>query len=150
MLARQEQRLWQKLLGIHRRLQKKPAPAEQIERRVGRWLGRYPAADRLFEVEVCLDEQRQACGLSVACVVDRKQWAAQAQGAYLLRTNCQEEDPAKLWQWYIHLTEVEEAFRIGKSDLGMRPVYHQREDRVHVRQRAPRDPASGPRQDPAG
>ena len=56
MLARQEQRLWQKLLGIHRRLQNKPAPAEEIERRVGRWLGRYPAADKLFEVEVCLDE----------------------------------------------------------------------------------------------
>ena len=59
-------------------------------------------------------------------------WAQASQGAYLLRTNCQEEDPAKLWQWYIHLTEVEEAFRIGKSDLGMRPIYHQREDRVQA------------------
>lgn len=132
MLARQEQRLWQKLLGIHRRLQKKPAPAEQIERRVGRWLGRYPAADKLFEVEVCLDEQRQACGLSVACVVDRKQWAAQAQGAYLLRTNCTESDPAKLWEWYLHLQQAEAAFRCAKSDLCLRPIFHHKTQRVEA------------------
>jgi transposase len=132
MLARQEQRLWQKLLGIHRRLQKKPAPAEEIERRVGRWLGRYPAADKLFEVEVCLDEQRQACGLSVACVVDRKQWAAQAQGAYLLRTNCTESDPAKLWEWYLHLQQAEAAFRCAKSDLCLRPLFHHKTQRVEA------------------
>jgi len=132
MLARQEQRLWQKLLGIHRRLQKKPAPAEEIERRVGRWLGRYPAADKLFEVEVCLDEQRQACGLSVACVVDRKQWAAQAQGAYLLRTNCTESDPAKLWEWYLHLQQAEAAFRCAKSDLWLRPIFHYKTQRVEA------------------
>ena len=132
MLARQEQRLWQKLLGIHRRLQNKPAPAEEIERRVGRWLGRYPAADKLFEVEVCLDEQRQACGLSVACVVDRKQWAAQAQGAYLLRTNCTESDPAKVWEWYLHLQQAEAAFRCAKSDLCLRPIFHRKTQRVEA------------------
>jgi transposase len=132
MLARQEQRLWQKLLGIHRRLQKKPAPVEEVERRVGRWLGRYPAADKLFEVEVCLDEQRQACGLSVACVVDRKQWAAQAQGAYLLRTNCTESDPAKLWEWYLHLQQAEAAFRCAKSDLCLRPIFHHKTQRVEA------------------
>jgi transposase len=132
MLARQEQRLWQKLLGIHRRLESKPAPAKEIERRVGRWLGRYPAADKLFEVEVCLDEQQQACGLSVACVVDRKQWAAQAQGAYLLRTNCTESDPAKLWEWYLHLQQAEAVFRCAKNDLGLRPIFHYKTQRVEA------------------
>jgi transposase len=132
MLARQEQRLWQKLLGIHRRLQNKPAPAKEIERRVGRWLGRYPAADKLFEVGVCLDEQRQACGLSVACVVDRRQWAAQAQGAYLLRTNCTESDPAKVWEWYLHLQQAEAAFRCAKSDLCLRPIFHRKTQRVEA------------------
>jgi transposase len=132
MLARQEQRLWQKLLGIHRRLQEKPAPPEEIERRVGRWLGRYPAADKLFEVEVCLDAQQQACGLSVACVVDHKQWAAQAHGAYLLRTNCTESDPAKLWEWYLYLQQAESAFRCAKSDLGLRPIFHHKTQRVEA------------------
>jgi hypothetical protein len=70
---------------------------------VGRWLGRYPAADKLFEVEVQLNERQQACGLIVACLVDRNQWAAQAHGAYLLRTNCTEADPAKVWEWYLQL-----------------------------------------------
>jgi transposase len=132
MLARQEQRLWQKLLQIHQSLQKRPLPAEQIERRIGRWLGRYPAADKLFEVEVDLNEQRQACGLIVACVLDRNQWAAQAQGAYLLRTNCTEQDPAKVWQWYSQLQQAEAAFRCAKSDLCLRPLFHHKTERVEA------------------
>ncbi len=132
MLARQEQRLWQKLLQIHQSLQKRPLPAEQIERRVGRWLGRYPAADKLFEVEVDLNEQGQASGLIVACLLDRNQWAAQAHGAYLLRTNCTEQDPAKLWQWYSQLQQAEAAFRCAKSDLSLRPLFHHKTERVEA------------------
>jgi transposase len=132
MLARQEERLWQKLLEIQRSLQKQPASAAVIERRVGRWLGRYPAADKLFEVEVRLNQAGQACGLSVACVVDRKEWAARAQGAYLLRTNCPEEDPAKVWEWYLQLQQAESAFRCAKSDLNLRPVFHHKTERVEA------------------
>ena len=132
MLARQEERLWQKLREIQHSLEKKPQPADQIERRVGKWLGRYPAADKLFEVEVCVNEQRQACALSVACVVDRSQWARRAQGAYLLRTNCAEQDPTKLWEWYLQLQQAEAAFRCAKSDLGLRPVFHQKTERVEA------------------
>ena len=54
------------------------------------------------------------------------------EGRYLLRTNLREEDPAKLWQYYIQLTQVEEAFKNLKGDLGLRPIYHQREDRVEA------------------
>jgi len=132
MLARQEARLWQKLLEIHQRLEKKPAPPEGIERRVGKWLGRYPAADKLFAVEVALNEQRQASGLSVACVVDRQQWAARAQGAYLLRTNCAEPDAAKVWHWYLQLQQAESAFRCAKSDLSLRPIFHHKTERVEA------------------
>ncbi|MEK7412780.1 MAG: IS1634 family transposase, partial [Planctomycetota bacterium] len=132
MLARQEQRLWQKLLEIHQRLQKKPAPADGIERRVGKWLGRSPAADKLFEVEVRLNEQRQACALSVACLVDRSQWARQAHGAYLLRTNCAEPAPAKVWEWYLQLQQAEAAFRCAKSDLSLRPIFHHKTERVEA------------------
>jgi transposase len=132
MLARQEDRLWRELLKIHQGLQTKPASADQIERRVGKWLGRYPAADKLFEVEVRRDERQQACGLSVACLVDRSVWARQAQGAYLLRTNCPEQDPAKLWEWYLQLQQAESAFRCAKSDLGLRPVFHQKTERVEA------------------
>jgi hypothetical protein len=54
------------------------------------------------------------------------------EGRYLLPTNMTEEDPAKLWQYYIQLTQVEEAFKNLKGDLGLRPIYHQREDRVEA------------------
>jgi transposase len=132
MLARQEQRLWQKLFEIDQRLEKRPEPADKVQRRIGRWLGRYPAADKLFEIEVRLNEQQQACGLSVACLVDRTQWARRAHGAYLLRTNCTEQDPAKVWQWYCQLQQAEAAFRCAKSDLSLRPIFHHKTQRVEA------------------
>jgi hypothetical protein len=49
-----------------------------------------------------------------------------------LRTNCEETDPVKLWRWYIQLTQAEAAFRTSKSDLGMRPIFHQLENRVQA------------------
>ena len=55
-----------------------------------------------------------------------------AKGAYLLRTNCTETDPAKLWRWYMQLTQAEAAFRTAKSDIGLRPVYHQKTERVEA------------------
>lgn len=59
-------------------------------------------------------------------------WAERSAGAYLLRTNRPEKDPAKLWDWYIHLTQAEECFRISKSDLSLRPVFHQKTERVEA------------------
>ncbi len=47
------------------------------------------------------------------------------EGRYLLRSNLCGEDPAKLWEYYIQLTEVEQAFKELKSDLNIRPIYHQ-------------------------
>jgi transposase len=54
------------------------------------------------------------------------------EGRYLLRTNLTEEDPVRLWEYYIQLTQVEEAFKNLKGDLSLRPVYHQREDRIEA------------------
>ena len=48
------------------------------------------------------------------------------EGRYLLRTNLTEEDPVQLWEYYIQLTQVEEAFKNLKGDLALRPVYHQK------------------------
>ena len=57
-------------------------------------------------------------------------WAALSEGCYLLRTNLQETDPAVLWKRYIQLTEAEWAFRITKNELEIRPIWHQKTDRV--------------------
>lgn len=132
MLGAQQARLRRKLVQIDTALKKKPARHPSIiERRIGKWLGRNTAVEKLFSVEV-LVEQAQAVGLRVSEDPSRLPWAQAAHGAYLLRTNCTEQDPCKLWRWYIQLTEVEDAFRTGKGDLGLRPVYHQKEDRVQA------------------
>jgi transposase len=55
-----------------------------------------------------------------------------ADGAYLLRTNLEPLDPALLWRQYVQLTEVEEAFRVLKSELAIRPVWHRVERRVEA------------------
>lgn len=52
------------------------------------------------------------------------------EGSYLLRSNLESEDPAKLWQQYIQLTEVEQVFKELKNDLSIRPVYHQLDQRI--------------------
>ena len=57
-------------------------------------------------------------------------WAALSEGCYLLRTNLNETDPATLWKRYIQLTDAEWAFRITKDELEIRPIWHQKEDRV--------------------
>src|SRR5205809_6677387 len=55
-----------------------------------------------------------------------------AEGHYLLRSNLSGEDPAILWQRYIQLTEIEAAFRTLKSDLAIRPVFHQKDPRIEA------------------
>jgi transposase len=95
MLLRQERRLLQKLVQLDRALCRKPKALEEAGRRLGRWLGRYPAADKVFEIQILKNDHDLACGLAIASRLDRGQWTSQAQGAYLLRTNCTEKDPSQ-------------------------------------------------------
>jgi len=98
MLERQRQRLRAQLDKTHASLQRRSAKDPgKIERRIGRWLGRFPAAERLLEVRVERDARGRACALKITERGERSAWAAHAHGAYLLRTNCPEQDPAKLW-----------------------------------------------------
>ena len=54
------------------------------------------------------------------------------EGRYLVRTNLAETDPAKIWEFYLVLVAVEAAFRNLKGDLALRPIYHQRQDRIEA------------------
>ena len=56
--------------------------------------------------------------------------AQQRDGHYLLRSNLTGEDPAVLWTRYVQLTQIESVFRSLKSELGIRPIYHQLEHRA--------------------
>jgi transposase len=133
MIALARQRLRAQLDKTHASLQKHPArDAGVIERRIGRWLGRFPAAERLIEVRVQRNAQGQACGLAIRERAEATAWAEHAHGAYLLRTNCPEKDPAQIWRWYMQLSQAEDAFRISKNDLSLRPVFHQKTHRVEA------------------
>jgi hypothetical protein len=61
---------------------------------------------------------------------DQQKWREAREGAYMLRTNLAAGTAAELWQKYIQLTEVEAAFRALKSELAIRPLFHQLETRV--------------------
>jgi len=133
MIEQARQRLRAQLDKTHASLQRRPVKDPgPIERRIGRWLGRFPAAERLLEVMVERDSHGRACGLKIIERAERTAWAEQAHGAYLLRTNCPEQDPVKLWRWYMQLTQAEDAFRISKSDLSLRPVFHHKTERVEA------------------
>jgi hypothetical protein len=54
------------------------------------------------------------------------------EGRYLLRSNLTATDPAELWAFYLHLVEIEAAFKTLKEDLAVRPIYHQRPDRIEA------------------
>ena len=133
MLEQQPQRLLAKLQQLDSSLAKRPRrDAGAVERHIGRWLGRYPAAEKLLDVQVERNGQGHAAGLEIVQRGERSAWAEHAHGAYLLRTNCTETDPVKLWRWYIQLQQAEAAFRTSKNDLALRPVYHQKTERVEA------------------
>ena len=54
------------------------------------------------------------------------------EGRYLLRTNLVEDDPARLWSYYLQLVRIEEAFKNLKGDLAIRPIFHQLEPRIEA------------------
>jgi len=122
MLELQRQRLVAKLQQLDHSLAKRPGRgAGAVERRIGRWLGRYPAAEKLLDVRVCRDAQGRAVGLEIVERGERSAWAQHAHGAYLLRTNCSETDPVKLWRWYIHSNRPKRRFAPQKATLPFDP-----------------------------
>jgi len=102
-----------------------------IATRVGRLLGRNTRAAALFEVRVEADTAGFA-RLHWSRSEARGEWARLSEGCYVLRSNVIDWTPEELWRAYIQLTEAEAAFRIQKSDLHIRPVWHQRQDRVEA------------------
>lgn len=101
------------------------------ERRIGRLLQRNTRAARLFDITV----QKEDSGKIVLSWSQRKQieeWVALSNGCYLLRSNITDWSAQELWQAYIHLTDAEEAFRIHKSDLNLRPIWHYNKERVQA------------------
>jgi len=102
-----------------------------VERRVGRLLESNSRAAGLFRVEVL---ERSGGGVDVVWekAEEWRAWAEISEGCYLLRSNVTDWDAEQLWRAYIQLTEAEAAFRIQKGDLRIRPIWHQKEERVQA------------------
>ena len=101
---------------------------EELLMKLGAARADAPAAWRLIKVEVA----PVAATFTFALNREKLRAVLRREGRYLLRTNLSGKDPAQLWQFYIQLVEIEAAFKTMKDDLDLRPIYHQRIDRVEA------------------
>jgi len=100
----------------------------KMERRLGKIQARHPQVNDLYDV--ALKDTPEGVRLFWQIKEDRKNWRESREGAYLLRTNLQAETAEELWAKYMQLTEAEASFRALKSELSIRPLFHQLEPRV--------------------
>jgi len=100
----------------------------KMERRLGRIQARHPQVSDLYEV--ALRDTRDGVRLQWSIKEDRQVWRGLREGAYMLRTNLQADSAEELWSRYMQLTEAETSFRALKSELSIRPLFHQLEPRV--------------------
>ena len=100
----------------------------KMERRLGKIQARHPQVNDLYDV--ALKDTAEGVRLFWQIKEERKNWRESREGAYLLRTNLQAETAEELWSNYMQLTEAEASFRALKSELSIRPLFHQLEPRV--------------------
>src|SRR3954466_2488268 len=100
----------------------------KMERRLGRIQAGYPQVSELYDV--ALRDTDDSLRLFWEIKEDRKAWRGLREGAYMLRTNLQAGTAEELWSRYMQLTEAEASFRALKSELSIRPLFHQLEPRV--------------------
>lgn len=111
---------------------KKPLDKAQVLRQIGRLLQRNSRAAARFDTSLHDDESAAGFTLRVRQNAGFDRWAALSEGAYVLRSNITDWTDEKLWKAYIQLTQAEAAFRINKDQLRVRPIWHQRTDRVQA------------------
>jgi hypothetical protein len=105
----------------------------KLERQIGRLLERNARAAGRYLIELEPDPARPAgVRLRWSARPAWDDWARHSEGCYVLRTNIRAWDVEQLWRTYVQLSEAEAAFRIPKSELSLRPIWHQREDRVQA------------------
>lgn len=105
---------------------------KSIERRIGRILQQNSRAAAFFDIQTSYDDVCKQTTIVVHKTDDASQWQRATEGHYLLRTNITDWKAQQLWEAYIHLTDAEEAFRIHKSDLHLRPVWHHKDERIQA------------------
>ena len=100
----------------------------KMERRLGRIQATHPQVNDLYEL--ALRDTHEGVRLQWSIKQDRKVWHGLREGAYMLHNNLQAGTAEELWSRYMQLTEAEASFRALKSELSIRPLFHQLEPRV--------------------
>ena len=124
MRKRQMKWLWKRL----RQLAAMEVSREEMLMKLGAARSKAPTAWRL--VDIAMD--KDTANFTYSLNRDKLRTLRRREGRYLLRTNIAEEDPALLWQYYIQLVAVEEAFKTLKDDLAIRPIFHKEERRIEA------------------
>jgi transposase len=129
MRRRVSTRLEDRLRGLATRIARgRLKDRATIERHLGRLQATYASVADLYEMRV--RDDAGPLRLEWSLIEARRAWRDAREGAYLLRTNLVGESVEQLWTKYIQLTEAEAAFRALKSELAIRPVFHQLERRA--------------------
>jgi hypothetical protein len=124
MRRRQLKRLWNRL----HQLQGMELSRDQLLLKLGAAQQQSPSAWKLVSIHVPEADER----LQFSLRKDKLRKVRRREGRYLLRTNLQGRDPGQMWEFYTQLVQVEEAFKHLKGDLAIRPIFHQKEDRIEA------------------
>ena len=111
---------------------RRPLDRDTIQRQIGRLLQVNQRAAARYEIT--LVEAKSAAGFHLNVKINEAfdEWTKISEGAYALKTNVTEWSDEKLWRAYIQLAQAEAAFRVQKDELSIRPIWHQRADRVEA------------------
>jgi transposase len=129
MRRRRLKKLWQRL----EQLQTQTLTRDQLLLKIGAAKKEAGRAYGLIDIHLPgTDEPVNGTTFTFSLRKDKLRVARRREGQYLLRSNLTSQDPAALWEQYIRLTEIEQAFRELKGDLALRPIYHQKDSRIEA------------------
>ena len=129
MRRRQLKELWKRL----KQLQGMELQRDALWLKLGAAKQQFPSAWRLVNVAVAEQQPADtASALRFELRKDKLRQVRRREGRYLLRSNLPPDDPARLWQFYVQLTQVEAAFKDLKNDLSLRPIFHRLETRIEA------------------
>ncbi len=113
---------------------KKPLKRDQLHQALGVAKKEAGRDARHLTVSVCLEGEGKTHTATIIYELNKStlRVARRREGRYLLRTNIKDTDPVKLWEFYLQLNEVEQAFKELKGELALRPIYHQLQSRVEA------------------
>lgn len=126
-------RIEEGLNSLGRRIEKSQSPLDrgELERQIGRLLERNSRAATRYSISLTEDKSPPAgVKLKWSTRPEWDDWAKLSEGTYILRSNIHDWTDEQLWKTYIQLSEAEAAFRIQKSDLCVRPIWHHKQDRI--------------------